>query len=448
MGIKRETGEARRITDGTLGVVSYAWSPDGSKVLLVASQDMRIEGSCDERLYLVSRDGGEIQNLTAELDNPVFPDASGEFGSPGPYRPQWSQDGERVYFVLTEHCCVNVYCMDIRQKSVRPLAVGEHLTYFLALLPDEGGLLLAQELPLHPWELYLLPLGVDGAGELVRLTHLYDDQLAEFTWSEPERLSYRGSNNDEIEGWLIRPVGARAGVRYPLLLDIHGGPHWAFGVGMDSLHQYFAARGFAVFYCNPHGSTGCGQVFMREVEGDWGGWDFQDIMRGVDECVERGVADPERMVVTGYSYGGYMSMYTIGQTDRFKAAVPMAGISNLTSFVGTSDIGFWQALQAKGYPWEADREAYYRERSPLTYAARVTTPTMFLHPEGDLRCPIEQSEQFYMTLKMMGKVPVEFVRAPAAWHVGTSKPSQWFAYWEKALEWFRKYVEIRPEEYS
>src|SRR5205814_10400244 len=124
----------------------------------VASQDMRIEGECDMRLYLVSRDGGEIQNLTAELDNPVFPEASGEFGSPGPYRPQWSQDGERVYFVLTEHCCVNVYRMDIRQKTVIPLSVGEHLNYFLALLPDEGGLLLAQELPLHPWELYSLPL--------------------------------------------------------------------------------------------------------------------------------------------------------------------------------------------------------------------------------------------------------------------------------------------------
>src|SRR6266566_1380147 len=423
--LSRETGEARRITDGTLQVASYVWSPDGSQVMLVASQDMRIEGECDVRLYLVSRDGGEIVNLTADLDNPALPDASGDFGWPGPYRPQWSPDGERVYFVLTERGCVNVYRMDIRQKTVMPLSVGEHLSYFQALLPSERGLLLAQELPLHPWELYLLPLGADGAGEPVRLTHLYDDRLAEFSWSEPERVKYRGSNNDEI----------------------HGGPQWAFGVGMDSLFQYFAAQGYAVFYCNPHGSTGCGQAFMREVEGDWGGWDFQDIMRGVDECVARGVADPERMVVTGYSYGGYMSMYTIGQTERFKAAVPMAGISNLASFVGTSDVGFWQALQAKGYPWDAEREAYYRERSPLTYAARVTTPTLFLHPEGDLRCPIEQSEQFYMTLKMMGKVPVEFVRAPAAWHGGTTKPSQWFAYWEKALEWFCKYVEIRPEEY-
>ncbi len=445
--ISRETGEARCITDGTLEIASYAWSPDGSQVMLVAAQDTRIEGSCVTRLYLVSRDGGEIQSLTADIDNPAIPDASGDFGVPGPYRPQWSKDGERVYFVLTERGCVNVYRMDIRLQSVIPLSVGEHLTYYLALLPDERGLLLAQEVPLRPWELYLLPLSANSAGEAVRLTHLYDDRLAEFSWSEPERIGFRGSNNDEIDGWLIRPIGAREGVSYPLLLAIHGGPQWAFGVGMDILFQYFAAQGFAVFYCNPHGSTGCGQSFMREVEGDWGGWDYQDIMRGVDECIIRGLADPERMVVTGYSYGGYMSMYTIGQTGRFKAAVPMAGISNLASFVGTSDIGFWQVLHAKGYPWDAEREAYYRERSPLTYAARVTTPTLFLHPEGDLRCPIEQSEQFYMTLKMMGKVPVEFLRVPAAWHGGTTKPGQWIAYWEKVLEWFRKYIEIRPEEY-
>ncbi len=446
--IARETAEARRISNGTLEIATYAWSPDGSRVMLVAAQDLRIEGSCNTHLYLLSRDGGDIQALTADMDNPVSPGAAGDFGQPGPYRPQWSGDGQRVYFLLTERGCINVYRMDIVQKTVMPLSGGEHLTYFLALLPGEYGLVLAQERPLHPWEFYLLPVGPGGIGELMPLTHLYDSQLAEFVWSEPERMRYSGSNGDEIEGWLMRPVGAREGVRYPLLVDIHGGPQWAFGVGMDSLCQFFAAQGFAVFYCNPHGSSGYGQAFMREVEGDWGGWDFHDIMLGVDACIARGVADPERLVVTGYSYGGYMSMFTIGQTGRFKAAVPMAGISNLMSFVGTSDIGFWQAAQAKGYPWDPERQTYYRERSPLTYAARVTTPTLLLHPEDDLRCPIEQSEQFYMTLKVMGKAPVELVYAPAAWHSGTKKPGQWLAYWEKALEWFCKYVEIRPEEYD
>jgi len=444
--IHRETGEARRLTDNTLEITSYSWSPDGRQAILVGAKDQMTHGRSLPRLHLVSREGGNIEVLTADVDNPATIAASAAFsGSGGPYHPQWGRDGQYVYFILTEHGRVNVYRLDMAQRAVTPLADDEGVTNFLALLPDEQHLLLAREHDLHLCELYLLD--ATGVEEPVRLTHLYDRQLAEFAWSEPERIRYQGSNGDEIEGWLMRPVGAREGVRYPLMVHIHGGPHWAFGPAMDLILQYLATQGFALFYCNPHGSTGSGEAFMRAVLGDWGGQDFQDIMRGVDECIARGVADPERMVVTGYSYGGYMTMFTIGQTERFKAAVPMAGVSNLASFVGTSDIGFWQVAQAKGYPWDPEREAYYRERSPITHAARVTTPTLFLHPENDLRCPIEQSEQFYMRLKMMGKIPVEFVRAPAAWHAGTSKPGQWLLYWEKALEWFRKYVEIRPEEY-
>src|SRR5207302_708248 len=233
---------------------------------LIAEQDMRIDGSHNPALYLLSRDSSDhSQLLTVDVDNSAFPSTLSGFGWPGPYRPQWSPDGQRIYFLLVDHGC--------------------------------------------------------------------------------------------IDGCLNRPLGAREGMRYPLVVNIHGGPQGAFGVGMNLSHQYLATHGFAVFFCNPHGSTGQGEAFMREVEGDWGGWDYQDIMLGVDECIARGAADPERLLVTGYSYGGYMSMFIIGQTGRFKAAAPMAGVSNLASFVGTSDIGFWQAVQAKGYPWDPEREA-------------------------------------------------------------------------------------------
>ncbi|TMF45902.1 MAG: S9 family peptidase [Chloroflexi bacterium] len=223
------------------------------------------------------------------------------------------------------------------------LSSDEQLIHYLALLPGEQGLLVAQALPFDLWDLYALPLTAGGTGTPENLTNLNASLLSAITQSKPERISYQGANGDEIEAWIMLPTGAKAGVRYPLAVRIHGGPQSAYGVGMNPYHQLLAAQGFTVFYCNPHGSTGHGQEFMREVEGDWGGWDYQDIMRGVDECIVRGIADPERLVVSGYSYGGYMSMFIIGQTDRFKAAVPMAGISNLVSFVGTSDLGFWQA---------------------------------------------------------------------------------------------------------
>lgn len=447
--IHRETGEARRLTDGSLEIASYAWSPDGRQALLAGAQHRLKEGTSNTRLYLVSRSGGELRVLTAHIDNPASVAAFAQVGGlPGPYRPQWTQDGKRAYFVVTERGCVNVHCLDIEKQTSTPVFVDQHLVFFLALLPKDRGLLLLRATELHPWEFYLLPLKGTEVGSAERLTHMYDHALSKFHWSKPERVEYASVNGDLVDGWLMRPIGAKAGVRYPLMVIVHGGPQSAFGTGMNLLFQYYAGQGFAVFFCNPHGSTSCGEAFLRQVEGDWGGLDYQDIMSGVDACIALGVADPERLVVSGYSYGGYMSMRIIGKTGRFKAAVPMAGVSNLASFVGTSDIGFWMVRQAKGYPWDPERADYYREHSPLTAAPQVTTPTLFIHPENDLRCPIEQTEQFYMALKMIGKVPVEFIRVPSSWHVGVSKPSLALARSEEMLNWFRKYVEIRPAEYE
>ncbi|MGH2498315.1 MAG: S9 family peptidase [Ktedonobacteraceae bacterium] len=445
--IERESGEARCLTDGSLQIESFAWSPDGQRAMLVAEKDMRIAGGCNPHLYLVAREGGELRDMSAAIDNYASVAAFCGFGAAGRYRPQWSDDGAHVYFLVTERGCINVYRLDITSGETTRLTSGEQLIAYLALLPDERGLILAQAQSVDLWDICYAPMIAGSIGVLEKLTQLNDALLSQLALSTPQRITYQGANGDEIEGWVMLPVGAKPGVRYPLAVRIHGGPQSAYGVGMNPYHQLMAAHGFAVFYCNPHGSTGHGQDFMREVEGDWGGRDYQDIMRGVDECIARGIADPERLVVSGYSYGGYMSMYVIGQTDRFKAAVPMAGISNLVSFVGTSDIGFWQAAQSHGYPWESERAAYYHERSPLSHASKVTTPTLFVHPENDLRCPIEQTEQFYITLKIMGHVPVEFARAPGAWHVGTAKPAQYVEYWKLMLDWFEKYVEIRPEEY-
>lgn len=444
--VQIETGEARRLTNGTQEIVSYAWSPDGRQALLVASDIDAVHPIRNTQLRLIGRGGGEIRTLVTGIDNMVSPAAFAQPRVfPGPYRPQWSADGQTIYFVVTEHGSVNVYRLHLGQQQASPLFAGEHLVFFLALLPGERGLLVARDEPLHPWELYHVPL---PEGSVERLTHLHDSSLAEIAWSQPEHIVYQSADGEPIDGWIMLPPGAREGVRYPLMLTIHGGPHSAYGNGMSFNNQYYAAHGFALFYCNPHGSTGAGEAFMRQVVGDWGGLDFQDIMRGVDECITRGVADPERLVVTGYSYGGYMSMFTIGHTDRFKAAVPMAGVSNLTSFVGTSDVGFWMVKEAQGYPWDPERADYYRERSPLSNAGRVSTPTLFLHPENDLRCPIEQSEQFYIALKMMGKVPVEFVRAPASWHIGNVRPASRIAYWDTMLAWFRTYVQIQPADYD
>ncbi len=449
--INRQTGDARRLTENNLSIMSYAWAPDGRSLVAVAMKD-EITAGCDlARLYLVTR-YGNVGDHTLAISPDFGLDAAPTVGMawqlPGVYRPQWSQDSQQIYFLATERGSVHVYRLDVAWRSIVQLTDGPVMTSFLALLPGDGQLLITQAQLDHPWELYRLPLTEAGAGEPVWLTQLYDDWLEEIHRGKTEHIQYKGANGDEIDGFLIHPVGVKSAGRYPLLLQVHGGPHWGYGFELDPIAQYYAAQGYAVFYCNPHGSTGSGEEFMRSVMGDWGGKDFQDIMLGVDECIARGVADPERLVVTGYSYGGFMSMFIVGHTDRFKAAVPMAGLSDLKSFFGISDEGPWMATESLGYPWEPERQVYYREHSPLSSVVNVVTPTLLIHPENDLRCPIEESEQFYTALKVLGKAPVEMVRMPNAWHMGRSKPSQGIAYWERMLEWFGRYVEMRADEYD
>jgi dipeptidyl aminopeptidase/acylaminoacyl peptidase len=450
--IHRETAEARCLTEGDLEIESYSWSPDGLSAILVAAKD-QIEYGCSLlRLYLVTRNGNvgdRTLALSPDLAYDTSLTAGGGFGLPGPYHVQWSADGQQIYFVQTERGCAYVYCQDIVWRSLTQLTTLPSLTSYVALLPQRQALLLAQENAHHPFELYLLPIENAEVGALKCLTHIYDSWLEECTWAKTEMIHYHGADGEEIDGWVIHPVGAREGLRYPLMVVVHGGPHWAFDIGMNTRLQYIAAQGYAVFYCNPHGSTGYGEAFMRSVLGDWGGRDFQDIMLGIDACIERGIADPERLTITGYSYGGYMTMFAIGQTGRFKAAAPMAGISNLASFVGTSDISFWLVAESLGHPWDPERVEYYRARSPLTFAPHVTTPTILIHPENDLRCPIEQSEQFYMALKMIENAPVELIRVPAASHSSNSaKPGQMMLYWEKVLHWFNRFITFKEDEYS
>ena len=197
--IARETAEARCISDGTLEIGAYAWSPDGHQAILAGAKDIRLAGTSNFHLYLVSRAGGSIEDMTADVDIHATIAAYAGYGQPGPYRPRWSSDGERVYYLVTEHGCVNVYRLDVAQRQSTALTDGEQLTHFLALLPDEQGMVLAQAQPLSLWELYLLPLHATGAGEPERLTHLGDRQLSEFAWSEPERIHYQGANGDDID---------------------------------------------------------------------------------------------------------------------------------------------------------------------------------------------------------------------------------------------------------
>ena len=229
--------------------------------------------------------------------------------------------------------------------------------------------------------------------------------------------------------------------KYPLILDIHGGPNGCFYDTFTPVQHILATAGYVVLAVNPRGSSSYGLEFTMAVLGDWGGEDYQDLMMAVDELVDRPYIDESRLGVYGYSYGGFMSSWVVGHTDRFKAAVIGAPCINLSSMYGTSDIGIsfgerqWGGLRK-------DALDKYMERSPLTYASNVTTPVLLMHGEADYRVPIEQGEQFFVTLKRLGK-EIEFVRFPDSAHgfVRLGHPKLRVEYLARVLGWFEKHLE-------
>ncbi len=279
-------------------------------------------------------------------------------------------------------------------------------------------------------------LCLDRTGSEKQLTSVNAGYFADTRVYPTESFTYRSVDGLEIQGWLVKPGGEGL---YPLILDIHGGPHGAYGFGFHHRYQCFAAQGYAVLYTNPRGSQSYGTEFARACIKDWGGLDYQDIMAAVDLMIERRVADPSRLFVTGYSYGGFMTNWIITHTGRFRAAVAGGCASNLYSFFGSSDIGPHFMTEEIGGPhWETLEPLM--KHSPLTYVAAVTTPTLFMHGERDDRCPIDQSEQMYAALKVMGKA-TQFVRYPNSSHLFflTGKPSYRVDYVRRSLEWFGKY---------
>ena len=254
---------------------------------------------------------------------------------------------------------------------------------------------------------------------------------------EPEEFRFKSFDGSEIQAWLIKPSGWREDRKYPLILSIHGGPHGMYGYAFSSLFQVFAARGYAVLYLNPRGSSGYGQKFANGTINEWGGGDYRDLMTGLDEALRRySWIDQYRLGVTGGSYGGFMTNWIITQTPRFKAAVSVASVSNLISFYSTSLYQDLIHAEFGGFPWD-NYDALW-QWSPLRYVRQAQTPTMFIHGEQDNDVHITQAEEMYMALRRRG-VDSVFVRYPREGH-GFREPKHRVDALERTLDWFDKYL--------
>jgi dipeptidyl aminopeptidase/acylaminoacyl peptidase len=285
-----------------------------------------------------------------------------------------------------------------------------------------------------PPEMYVASM--DGSGER-QLTQANAALLSEASLSPVERVRFTSRDGTPIDGWLVMPA-ASAGSRVPLVLAIHGGPHGAYGTEFNFQFQWMAANGLAVLYTNPRGSTEYGEKFLWATWGGWGGLDYEDVMAGVDHVIARYPVDPKRLGVTGYSYGGFLTNWVITQTPRFAAAVVGAGISNWISDYGTADIPRTKESEFYGPPWETKGAETLLKWSPVMHAAKVVTPTLFVHGESDMRVPIEQGEQMYTALKKR-KVPAQFIRYPESYHGGWTPWNTVHRYHHEVL-WWKQYL--------
>jgi dipeptidyl aminopeptidase/acylaminoacyl peptidase len=304
------------------------------------------------------------------------------------------------------------------------------------LTPDGPGLAFLAGDASHPFELFLAD--ADGGNER-QLTDHNRAFVAEVALAPVAEMRFPSQADDlELQGWLMTPPGyaTGSGVKLPLILQIHGGPHAMYGHALFHEMQLMAARGYAVLFTNPRGSAGYGERFTTCTRGKWGEADAPDVLGALDAVVARGDVDPARLGVTGGSYGGYLTNWLIGHSDRFKAAVTQRCVSNFHSMYGTSDIGFdFGEHEFGGTPW-ADTDLLLRH-SPISYVERMTTPLLILHSEADLRCPIEQAEQLFVALKRLDR-EVRFVRFPEEDHnlSRSGTPSRRLARLHHLVGWF------------
>ncbi|MEK6333452.1 MAG: S9 family peptidase [Acidobacteriota bacterium] len=434
-------GQVRQITDTAGCEYQPAWSPDGKWIAYSATnRDVTTIDSVaeDTHVWLTTPGGDRRIELTEELDRRVR-------------SPRWSADSRSIFFLAGEHGRTLVYRTTPEGGKARPLFDNQvavqnksddyfafpdrlfQITSFSLSARNTPQIAVTLTTPTRPAEVWV----GDYAQEIWRPLSYHNSGIAQSLLIEPEGLNFKSFDGTPIQGWLIKPVGWRPDRRYPLILSIHGGPHGMFGYGFNSTFQVYAARGYAVLYLNPRGSTGYGQKFSDGTLSEWGGGDYKDLMAGVDEALRlHSSIDSNRLGVTGGSYGGFMTNWIITQTPRFKGAVSVASVSNLVSFYSTSLYQDLIHAEFRGFPW--DNYELLWQWSPLRYVKQAQTPTLFIHGEQDNDVHITQAEEMYMALRRRG-IDSVLLRYPREGH-GLREPKHRVDALERTLAWFDRYL--------
>ena len=396
--------EANRVRlGGGFFLGSPIWSPKGDQIAFIAPNGLDV--GLLERVWIVSLSGGGPRCLTANFDLAVNDSVINDMRAGHATRICWSAEGDRIYFVASGPGVTGVHSVDL-EGDVREEVAGRRRIYDFDLA--NGVLAFCASDTSNPGELFMLTHGAEA-----RITDL-NPWLHDRYIAEPEQHHFTAPDGWKLEGWVLKPPDHDPSRLYPVVMEIHGGPHAQYGWTFFHELQILAGLGYVVFYMNPRGSDGYGERFRRDVVRDWAGKDYLDLMSSLDQVIERtGYIDTNRLGVGGGSYGGYMTNWIIGQTNRFSAAVAMRSISNLVSEYSQHDIVLWGVLQLGPPPWP-DLDELWR-RSPIRYVQNIRTPLLLTAGEMDLRCAMSQSEEMFGAMRLLGKT-VELVRFPEESH--------------------------------
>ena len=404
-------GGLERQIETTSQALLPSFSPDGKLIAYIGQRDYT-QWWQNNDLWVAPVDGSmPPRNLTTKFDATVDTASINDlnFGH-NPQAPAWSPDGNTLFFQVSKDGSNLLMSANVSNGELRTVLgekgfvggfdfdhAGETLAYFFGTMSDPG-------------QIFVHPVGGQGSTQITRA----NPWLQEVNLGSMEEVWFKGRDGNDIQGWILKPPAFDASQTYPSILEIHGGPLAMYAEFFMHEFYYLAAQGYVVYFSNPRGGQGYGETHAKAIWQDWGNADYADLMSWTDYVAAQPYIDTNRMGVTGGSYGGYMSLWIIGHTQRFQAAVPQRVVSNFVSMWGSSDLNwiFQQVLDNKP-PWE-DLEKYWKH-SPMAYIGNAKTPTLLIHSENDHRCPIEQGEQAFVALKTLG-VDAEMVRFPEEPH--------------------------------
>ncbi|WP_280768567.1 S9 family peptidase [Salipaludibacillus daqingensis] len=433
-----ESRKHQRLTDGQGMFTHGTFSPDG-QTLACFGHEKEYAGATHGKVWLIDLMSRRKKCLTNDWDVNVGDSMIGDIRSGGSNPgPVWSKEGNAIFILASQWGNTDLFQISTT-GDIDPVTSGNHHVFGFSLDESNDSVLLGISSPVDPGELYMYSFDNNHSPE--KKTSMNEHFIKNTSLQYPEEIRFKGKDGWSLQGWLLKPNGYEEGKTYPGVLEIHGGPHAMYGNTFFHELQLLAAKGYAVFYSNPRGSHGYGQTFVNACRGDYGGMDYQDILSFTDAIVETYPwIDKQRLGVTGGSYGGFMTNWIVGHTNRFKAAATLRCISNWTSFYGVSDIGYFFTEWEVGTDVLKDPDKLW-DHSPLKYVNQIETPLLIMHGEKDFRCPIEQAEQLFVALKHRGKEP-RFVRFPEANHElsRSGPPHLRFARLEELTNWFEKHL--------